>query len=444
MKEIARELYVFSQQHDAILQSENFNAMMIDQREKKLLEDALVSLHVQLKILNNSIPALLSSVSFYQKYPAAQADNTKPLAVEKNLLSVTFKPNENRAVSLVISDKDKQDFLTNLSISRLSINQLKKNYAVEPTVSADFRRSNLYAKTSNYFFRSYSERFVTQGYFITLNRNLRKMSSPFVTATYVSMIFFTVLLTFFTSLILFIFLLFFEVSFVFPFVNMTEELILLRFIKFFWIPIVFPLTSGLLFYFYPMSEARNLGSHMNQELPFVTIHMAAIASSGVNPVDIFEIMMKSQEYKYTTVAFKKLLNFVNFQGEDIVSALRKVSVLSPSPKLAELFNGLAFTIKSGGDLHRFLNKHAENMLFDYRLERERYTHVAETFMDIYISVAIAAPMIFLMIFIIIGSTGISGGIFNLGTNVLSIILMVMIVLLNIVFLVILGVKQPPM
>ncbi|MEK6871791.1 MAG: type II secretion system F family protein, partial [Nanoarchaeota archaeon] len=377
---------------------------------------------------------------FYQKYPMTTLQN----APGKKLLSVTFKPTENRAVSLVISDRDKEDFLTNLSISRLSINQLKKNYAVDMPVSSDFRRSNAYAKLSNYFFRNYSEQLVAKGYFATLNRNLRKMSSGFILATYVSMIFFTTLLTFFISLFLFIFLLFFEVSLVFPFFTASQDLLLMRFLKFSWIILLVPLTSGLLFYFYPMSEVRNLGYRMNQELPFVTIHMSAIASSGVNPVNVFEIMMKSGEYKYTTVAFKKLLNLVNFQGEDIVSALRKVSVLSPSPKLSELFNGLAFTIKSGGELHRFLNKHAENMLFDYRLERERYTHVAETFMDIYISVAIAAPMIFLMIFIIIGATGISGGIFNLGVNVLSILLMLMIVLLNIVFLIILQLKQPPL
>jgi uncharacterized BrkB/YihY/UPF0761 family membrane protein len=82
------------------------------------------------------------------------------------------------------------------------------------------------------------------------------------------------------------------------------------------------------------------------------------------------------------------------------------------------------------------------MLFDYRLERERYTKISETFMDIYISVAIAAPMIFLMIFIVIGSTGLTGGILDLGTKTLSFLLILIIIILNLLFLAFLRLKQP--
>ena len=102
-------------------------------------------------------------------------------------------------------------------------------------------------------------------------------------------------------------------------------------------------------------------------------------------------------------------------------------------KLKELLDGLAASITSGGDMRQFLNQHAETMLFDYRLERERYNKVSETFMDIYISVAIAAPMILLMIFVIIGSTGLIGNFLNLSIDVLSFILIMIVVLINIFF-----------
>ena len=82
------------------------------------------------------------------------------------------------------------------------------------------------------------------------------------------------------------------------------------------------------------------------------------------------------------------------------------------------------------------------MLFDYKLEREKNNKISETFMDIYISVAIAAPMILLMIFVIIGSTGLMGNLFNLSTEALSILLILSIVILNIFFLVFLRMKQP--
>ena len=84
------------------------------------------------------------------------------------------------------------------------------------------------------------------------------------------------------------------------------------------------------------------------------------------------------------------------------------------------------------------------MLFEYKLERERYTRISETFMDIYISVAIAAPLIFLMIIIIIGSTGLGGGIFDLGFSLLTLLLILGIIFINVIFLIILKLKQPPM
>ena len=107
-----------------------------------------------------------------------------------------------------------------------------------------------------------------------------------------------------------------------------------------------------------------------------------------------------------------------------------------------MLNGLAVTIASGGEMSQYLNKHAEDMLFDYKLEREKENKLAETFMDIYISIAIAAPMIFLMIFVIMGSTGFLGNFLNLTTKTLSFILILVIIMLNVFFMVFLKLKQP--
>jgi flagellar protein FlaJ len=236
--------------------------------------------------------------------------------------------------------------------------------------------------------------------------------------------------------------LFFKIGLGFPFLTIAEEHILVRFIKTFWIVIVIPLFTGLLMYFYPLSEGKNLGSKIDQELPFVSIHMSAIATSGIEPLSIFKIVLKSKEYRYTNIEFRKLMNLVNFHGLDLITAMKKTAQASPSPKLKELLNGFATTMSSGGDLHTFLSKHAESLLFDYRLGREKYTKTSETFMDIYISIAIAAPMILLMLFVIMGSTGTLTSFMGLSTEVLSFLIMLIISFLNIFFLIFLKVKQP--
>ena len=79
------------------------------------------------------------------------------------------------------------------------------------------------------------------------------------------------------------------------------------------------------------------------------------------------------------------------------------------------------------------------MLVSYRLEREKYTKVAETFMDIYISVVIAAPMILMLLLVMIQVSKISIG-FTSGE--MTAIMVIIVALINMAFLAVLKLKQP--
>ncbi|VVB78080.1 Type II secretion system (T2SS), protein F [uncultured archaeon] len=443
MKEIIREGYIFTNHLTTIENLEAKQGTMIESKEKVLLTDAISSLIIQLRILNKSVPDLIKNIGFYKKLekkPVEEKPAAKLIQVKYNHLD------KDQSVSLVISDEDKKEFLENLSKSNLSINQLKRKYSVEKSTVTDFGKPNAYAKSSNRLFKNLSNRLISEGYFMSLNRNLRKINSPFVIGTYISMILMTVMITFFISIILLIMLMFFNIGPTFPFFSVlpSETNLLIRFAKTLWIIFIIPIGTGLLMYFYPNSEARSLGKKIEQELPFVTIHMSAVATSGVEPISIFKIIIRNEEYIYTNTQLKKLVNLINFHGKDLVTALKETARSSPSPKLRELLEGLATAINSGGSLKDYLAKRAENLLFDYKIERERYTKTSETFMDIYISVVIAAPMILLMLFVIMGSTGTLSSLLGFGIEAISVLIILAIALLNIGFLVLLRLKQPTM
>ncbi|MDD5191966.1 MAG: type II secretion system F family protein [Candidatus Nanoarchaeia archaeon] len=439
MKEIIREMYVFTNQLNLIKNLEATSKIVINLREKKLLNDAIDSLMVQLKILNKSIPELIGDVMFYKKLTVSEGiPEVHKTEAKKELVQIKYRPSINKEkVEITISEKDRREFLENLSKSNLTINQLKNKFSVERPI-ASFGKPSFYAKTSNKFFRNTSNKLLMKGYLEPLNKDLRRMNSPFVVGTYASMILFTMMLAAIFSILLMVFLLFYKISL--GGITPIDEPLLLRFFNIFWVVLAIPIGTGMFMYFYPKSEGRNISAKIDQELPFVAIHMSAIATSGIEPTTIFEIIIKSEEYKNTRLEFRKLLNLINFQGYDLVTALKRVAGSSPSSKLRELLDGLATTITSGGDLHEFLDKHAEGLLFDYRLERERYTKTAETLMDIYISISIAAPMILLMLFIIMGSTGM----FFLGltTEIMAVLIILCLVILNVGFLLFLRLKQP--
>ncbi len=442
MKEIVRELYIFTNQLKIIKNLEADKNVVINTSEKKLLNNAIISLIAQLKILNNSFSELTENIAFFKKLSGSEEkpEIHKISSTKKPLVQIKYKPGvEQPKIAITISEKEKKEFLENLSKSNLSINQLKNKFSVEKPTRT-FGKPSAYAKISNKFFRAFSNKLLLKGYLEPLNQDLRKMNSSFIVGTYISMIFFTMMLSFFASVFLLILLMFYTLSLSFPFLNPVEGSIFLRFVKIFWIIFAIPLATGVFMYYYPKSEGKNIGARINQELPFVAIHMSAIATSGVEPVSIFKIITKSEEYRYTRKEFRKLLNLINFQGYDLISSLKKVAHSSPSPKLRELLDGLATTITSGGSMHDYLDKHAEGLLFDYKLEREKYTKTSETFMDVYISIVIAAPMILLMLFVIMGSTGMY--FLGLTTEIMSVLIILAIVFLNIGFIIFLRLKQP--
>jgi len=369
IKEIVREMYIFTNQLEVIGKLETGGNIIINIQEKNLLRGTINSLQVQLDILNNSIPALVEGIGFFQSLSAYNRQILPPKLPESrlpetSLVKVNYKPEATKPhVSLSVGEKDRQLFLENLSASNLSINQLKKKYGIEKPVSG-FGKPSFYATLSNRYFRKTSNKLVLSGRLEKLNADLREMNSPFVVGTYVSMILFSVSIAFILSILLFIGLLFFNISFTFPFFSIVKESILLRALKIFWVIFAIPIITGFLMYFYPHSESKNIGAKIDQELPFVAIHMSAIATSGVEPVNIFRVIIKNEEYRYSRLEFRKLLNLINFHGADLVSALKRVSNSSPSSKLRELLDGFATTITSGGDLHKFLEKHAETLLFD--------------------------------------------------------------------------------
>ncbi len=401
---------------------------MASAEERTLVGRVIESLKIRIKILNASNEGLVKNISLTRKLPGRE----KLLGIEK----LQF---EKLKQIIAIRAEDKEKYLRELSISEGLLRKLRKKPAEKQTSIEIYKRINLYAQTANKFFLDTSNEFLKKGYFRNLNLDLRKANINILTSTYVSMIFFSTIIAAFIGFFVFLFFLFFTFSFQLPFIGIYDGNYLLRAVKIIWIIIGFPLVTFMSFYFYPVLEGRSLTRRIETELPFVVIHMGSIAGSGIEPSQIFKIVGLSKEYKYSGGEIRKLLNQINVYGYDITTALKNVARLTPSPRFSELLTGLSTTISSGGDLKIFFDKRAESLLLNYRLEREKFSKIAETFMDMYISVVIATPMILLLLLVMISVSGIQTG-FGLGQ--LTFLIISVVILVNIVFLWLLSMRQP--
>ncbi len=403
--------------------------------ERNIFAGAINSLVSGIKIINSSISRILEEGASLKKI---QRDKTKrnlePLEnVQYSGTSSTFE--------VVLDKKNKEKFLKELTISEKYISQIKKADSYdERDKLTEFTVSRGYVKMANKFFLEDANKLIKKEYFKSVELNLKKANFDILLSSYIATMLFTMLLSFFAGIFLIIFFVFFDFSLSFPFFSIYQGNILPRLLKLLILPILLAAVSLAGFYIYPSSEKNSISGRINQELPFAVIHMSAISGSGIAPAEIFKIIGLGKEYPYLKREIRKVLNQINLYGYDLVTALVNASKTSPNEQLAELFSGIATTITSGADLQDFFEKRAETLLMNYRIERERYTKVVETFLDIYISLVIAAPMVFLLLLILMVISGIEIGLNSVQLSVVSVF---GIAILNLFFLIFLQLKQPP-
>lgn len=412
--------------------SEYTNKIAIsDYRERKILNQTISSLRNTLKIINQAIPELINKVNIVEKKIPGYKES-------KSLEIVSFKVGE-RNFEATIPKIDRGKFLEELSISESLIKKIKKKEKDENEVYQEFKAARGYLKLANKIFLESATNLINSGKFVKLKGEIKKANIEVLLETYVAMILLNTSLAFFGGIVLFLALLFFNISLTIPFFTNYSGDLFSRFINFIWLPIALPIATYFLTYIYPSIEKKSISEKIDSELPFAVVHMGAISGSGIEPSQIFKIIGTNKDYPVLRKEIRKLMNQINLYGYDLVTALSNVSKNTPSQKLGELFSGLATTIHSGGELKDFFEKRGETLLTEYRIDREKYSKTAETFMDIYISVVIAAPMILMLLLVIISVSGVGLG-FSQGQ--LTLIIIGVITIINILFLGFLQIKQP--
>jgi hypothetical protein len=427
-----------------------FELKKIILKEKKLIKE-IIYLNKEIKNIKKEDSSMIVSQLDSLK-ELLKNENKKIVRIVENLnLIPPIKKNKEnlRFKKIYFEPKKKQfiknkfkslDFNNKKSFSRLEKETVKRIWKKEKKVfQEEDKKINKYITIANKIFNNYSRNISEKNTFRELKKNLVKSNLQLVPKTYISIILFTLFISLICSLIFSSFFLFFNIGFTSPFITFITEPFLSRFLKIFWIPIVIPSLIAILIYSYPSMERKSYEDKINEEIPFATIHMSAISGSMVDPTKIFSILISTKQYPYICKEFTKLLNQINIYGYDLVRALRELSSTTANQKLSDLFNGLSTTISSGGDLTQFFEKRAESLLFDYKLGREKKIKSAETFMDIYISLVIAAPMIFMLLLMMMKISGLG---ISISSSMISLIIIVGVSMINIIFLSFLKLKQP--
>ncbi len=409
-----------------------------NKKEKEMIGSQIKSLRQSLKLQSNKIDSIMKKINLHKKLEP-NVEKKEDSSFKKSTKSEKKEIKDNTSdLSLMqqgnLNKKQKQELD---ELERMTLKRLKKKKKDKIKITLD-KKPSTYVNISNKLFSEFSRRFTEKQYFKTLERALIKSNLRFTANSYFAIVFFTTLISIFSAIFITGFLLFFNLSSSPPFISAVTESAFIRFSKIAWLLLAIPIGTFVSVYFYPFLERKSIEHQIEQELPFATIHMAAISGSMIDPTKIFQILIDTKEYPALEKEFTKILNEINVYGLNLVSALRNVAFNSPSGKLSEILNGLATTITSGGDLPNYFEKRADNLLFEHRLQREKSAKSAETFMDIYVSVVIAAPMILMLLVMMIQISGIG---ISLNPSAITLIFILAVSMVNIFFIVFLHIKQ---
>ena len=401
---------------------------MLNRAVPELLKEWSPIINPSDKKIKLKLPEIKKSIEHGQK-KEIKYSNLPDIAIPKKIQNISEKktvkmsyvsPLANEKRFVVINKDDRKDFLKKLQLSEGNLKKINKVKVLKSKNSV--KNPSFFASFSNKLFRSRSDKLVSN--FSSLASDLKKGNVGVLTSTYLSMAMLASIVALSVGFLIFIGLMFISVT------NWVYG----------WIPFFLIGIVATAFYLYPANKAGTVQKNIYQELPFVAIHMAAIAGSEVEPTKIFKIIAESKEYPYIGVEVRKIIIQTEIYGYDLVTSLKNVASRTSNKKLAELFSGLATNITTGGELKSYLEKKADNFLMDYRLERQKYSDLAETFMDVYISILIAAPLVLMMMFIVMSVAGLSIG--GLGLSTLLMLSIIAVVVINILFLFVLNIKQP--
>jgi flagellar protein FlaJ len=157
-----------------------------------------------------------------------------------------------------------------------------------------------------------------------------------------------------------------------------------------------PIAAGLLIfgsmYLYPAQKAKSRKKSIESNLPFALNHLGAIATSGISPTAMFELLNTFEEYGGISNEAGEISRRVNVFGEDLTTALRDVAERSPSDDWSEVLYGIISTVETGGSLKSYLQEKADEAIFEYNMEKEKEIERLSTYASFYTAILIAAPV----------------------------------------------------
>ena len=196
------------------------------------------------------------------------------------------------------------------------------------------------------------------------------------------------------------------------------------------------------FYLYPVYCSDKHKRELDDELPFTTGYMAILASAGVSPEKIFHSLSTLNVPLAASNEAKEVVKNINLFGLDVISALEKTSIQTPSEKFRDAIEGIISTIHTGGNLGAFLRQRFKTAMKLKKLSLKKYSDNLPVLSEIYVSLLLTGPLLLVIMVSVMSVLG-GGGLGMLSPDLLlSLLTYIVIPVCAAIFLIILDSTSP--
>ncbi len=180
---------------------------------------------------------------------------------------------------------------------------------------------------------------------------------------------------------------------------------IVSFLMAFTIAFAVSLLAGFAVFLYPDLVISDKNRNIAANLPFVTIYMATLASSGMTPLAIFKALASFEEFGEVSKEAKKIVREVELLGRDLLTAMENAASRTPNTAFKELLWGMRSTIMSGGNLTAYLVEKARTYSENFRNYLDRYISQLSLITEIYITLIVVGSIFMVIMSIILGFLG---------------------------------------
>jgi len=158
----------------------------------------------------------------------------------------------------------------------------------------------------------------------------------------------------------------------------------------------------------PSYQAGERGRRIDATLERNVAFMYALSRSGMAYPEILRILAQNRDvYGETAREIAVAVKDIDLFGADIIAAIRRMAIRSPSEDFSEFAENLVSVLRSGQSLPDFLHDEYEFYKEEAESQQQQFLELLATLAEAYVTVFVAGPLFLITILVIVGL--VSGG-----------------------------------